>query len=351
MGANQIGGHAAISILETYGVDTVFGIPGVHTLDLYRGIADRKMRHIGVRHEQGAGFMADGYARVSGKPGFVYGQRGPGVANVASALPDALWACSPVISLTSSINMAHRDRYEYQELDGIPMNAAVTKWNKPISHASRAAAMLRAAIRVATGPAPGPVHLEIPADMFRADAGKDPVYREESLGVVNARRIPPEPGVMRRVVERLLKAERPLLIAGKLRHRLADARELLGRRQPVRAARGDALAHLALDAGDAHHEEFIEVVGGDGEEAHPLENRMALIGGLFKHPAIEVQPGQFAVDEAFRARPQTLFGRGIGGRCGLGATVAHWNDFLNRRNGLSVVRHEKLASRLKLLAA
>jgi acetolactate synthase-1/2/3 large subunit len=75
--------------------------------------------------------------------------------------------------------------------------------------------MLRAAIRVATGPAPGPVHLEIPADMFRADAGKDPVYREENLGVVNARRIPPEPGVMRRVVERLLKAERPLLIAGK----------------------------------------------------------------------------------------------------------------------------------------
>ena len=69
MTANEIGGHAAISLLETHGVDTVFGIPGVHTLDFYRGIADRRMRHIGVRHEQGAGFMAGRLCQGPGKPG------------------------------------------------------------------------------------------------------------------------------------------------------------------------------------------------------------------------------------------------------------------------------------------
>src|SRR5690606_3574836 len=67
MSANRTCGEAAIDLLEAYGVDTVFGIPGVHTLDLYRGLANTTIRHIAVRHEQGAGFMADGYARASGR--------------------------------------------------------------------------------------------------------------------------------------------------------------------------------------------------------------------------------------------------------------------------------------------
>ena len=137
--------------------------------------------------------MADGYARVTGKPGFVYGQRGPGVSNVAGALADALWASSPVISLTSSIAMSSRDRFEYQELDGLPLHAGVTRWNKTVSSPDRAAAMLRAAIRIATGTPPGPVHLEIPADMFRAEADAHDAYRETGVGHVNDRRVVPGP--------------------------------------------------------------------------------------------------------------------------------------------------------------
>ena len=94
-----------------------------------------------------------------------------------------------------------------------------------------------------------------------------------------------------------------LLIARQLRNRLADARELLARRQPVRARHRDALAHLAFKARHAHHEEFVEVAGGDRQEAHPLQKRMVFVGGLFEHPAVEVQPGQFAIDETLRARP------------------------------------------------
>jgi acetolactate synthase I/II/III large subunit len=182
--------------------------------DLWMSLHDANIRLINCRSESGAVYMADGYARVTGKPGFVYGQRGPGVSNVAGALADALWASSPVISLTSSIAMSSRDRFEYQELDGLPLHAGVTRWNKTVSSPDRAAAMLRAAIRIATGTPPGPVHLEIPADMFRADADAHDAYRENNVGHVNDRRVVPIRREVARTVDLLLQAERPLIVAG-----------------------------------------------------------------------------------------------------------------------------------------
>lgn len=183
--------------------------------ELWYALHDAGIRIINCRSEPGAVYMADGYARVSGKPGFVYGQRGPGVGNVAGAMADPLWAGSPLISFTSSIGMPSRDRYEYQELDGLKMHNAVADWNKTVSVPERAAAMVRAAIRVAAGPSPRPVHLEIPAEMFSADAGPETAYREENLGTVISRRIPPPSGAMRAVVDELLKAKQPLIVAGK----------------------------------------------------------------------------------------------------------------------------------------
>ncbi len=183
--------------------------------ELWYALHDAGIRIVNCRSEPGAVYMADGYARISGKPGFVYGQRGPGVANVAGAMADPLWAGSPLISLTSSIGMPSRDRYEYQELDGLKMHTAVAGWNKTVSVPERAAAMVRAAIRVATGPAPTPVHLEIPAEMFGADVGSETGYREENLGAVTSRRIPPPSGAMQAAIDELLKASRPLIVAGK----------------------------------------------------------------------------------------------------------------------------------------
>ena len=89
MTSNLTCGQAAIALLERYGVDTVFGIPGVHTLEFYRGLAASNIRHIAVRHEQGAGFMADGYARASGRPGVCVLITGPGVTNAATPIGQA----------------------------------------------------------------------------------------------------------------------------------------------------------------------------------------------------------------------------------------------------------------------
>jgi acetolactate synthase-1/2/3 large subunit len=158
--------------------------------------------------------MADGYARMSGKPGFVYGQRGPGVANLAGSLADAWWAKSPVISLTSSIALSSRDRFEYQEMDGIPLHQGVTKWNKTVSSPDRAAAMLRAAIRIALSPSPGPVHLEIPADMFHLESGED-IYCESDYVQINVARAPADVSRIEKIVQALAGAKKPLIVAGK----------------------------------------------------------------------------------------------------------------------------------------
>ena len=109
-------------------------------------------------------------------------------------------------------------------------------------------------------------------------------------------------------LRRSSRSARParLLVGREAADRLADAHELLGRRQPVRALLDDALAHLVLQAGDAHHEEFVEVVGRNGQEPQPLQHRMVLVLGLLQHPAVEVQPGEFPVDEPLGAGGEVM---------------------------------------------
>lgn len=99
-------GELLVQLLEAFGVDTVFGIPGVHTVELYRGLPSTRIRHITPRHEQGAGFMADGYARVSGKPGVCFIITGPGMTNIATAMGQA-YADSVPLLVISSVNRIH----------------------------------------------------------------------------------------------------------------------------------------------------------------------------------------------------------------------------------------------------
>ena len=94
-------GEMLVRLLEGYGVDTVFGIPGVHTVELYRGLPATRIRHVTPRHEQGAGFMADGYARVSGKPGVCFIITGPGMTNILTAMGQAYGDSVPMLVISS----------------------------------------------------------------------------------------------------------------------------------------------------------------------------------------------------------------------------------------------------------
>ncbi len=94
-------GEVLVELLGSYGIDTVFGIPGVHTVELYRGLPNSMLRHITPRHEQGAGFMADGYARASGRPAACFIITGPGLTNIATALGQAYADSVPILVLSS----------------------------------------------------------------------------------------------------------------------------------------------------------------------------------------------------------------------------------------------------------
>ena len=99
-------GEALVGLLEAYGVDTIFGIPGVHNVEMYRALPRSKIKHVLVRHEQGAGFMADGYARATGKPGVCFTITGPGVLNILTPMGQAWSDSSSVLVISSALDMA-----------------------------------------------------------------------------------------------------------------------------------------------------------------------------------------------------------------------------------------------------
>lgn len=163
------GAQAAIAQLEACGITTVFGIPGVHTLALYDALHDSTLTHILARHEQGAGFMADGFARATGEPAVALVITGPGVTNVATPIGQAYTDSSPVFVLSSNVQRDHLDmmRGNLHDLkDQRAIMRAVTKWNDraiepedvPLKVAEAYAEMMHGRRM--------PVHLEIPIDVL-----------------------------------------------------------------------------------------------------------------------------------------------------------------------------------------
>ena len=161
-------GEALISGLRARGVDVVFGIPGVHTVELYRGLAGSGLRHVTARHEQGAAFMADGYARVSGKPGVALVITGPGLTNALTAMAQAKADSVPMLVI-SGVNRRDSLGKGLGLLHELPDQAALVAAVCPTRQVSEAAelgaALDWAFATMATG-RPGPVHLQIPTDVM-----------------------------------------------------------------------------------------------------------------------------------------------------------------------------------------
>jgi 5-guanidino-2-oxopentanoate decarboxylase len=169
MVVNETCGQSAIAFLEAHGVETVFGIPGVHTLDFYRGLAGSRIRHVGVRHEQGAGFMADGYARASGKPGVCVLITGPGVVNAGTAIGQAYSDSVPLLVL-SSVNgrddLAKGRGRLHEITDQQAVMAPLTAFSRTIMSAQELPQAMADAYAVFETGRPRPVHIEIPLDVL-----------------------------------------------------------------------------------------------------------------------------------------------------------------------------------------
>ncbi|MFK7993219.1 MAG: 5-guanidino-2-oxopentanoate decarboxylase [Granulosicoccus sp.] len=160
-----------IRLLEQYGVSIVFGIPGVHTLELYRGLAAGTIQHITPRHEQGAGFMADGYARVSGAPGVCFIISGPGMTNMLTAMGQAYSESVPMLVI-SSVNehgrMGSGDGWLHELSDQQAMVKAVCAFSHTLHHPDELSQVLARAFAVFDSQRARPVHIEIPINVLNA---------------------------------------------------------------------------------------------------------------------------------------------------------------------------------------
>jgi 5-guanidino-2-oxopentanoate decarboxylase len=204
-------GQAAIALLEKYGVDTVFGMPGVHTLEFYRGLTTSKIRHIAVRHEQGAGFMADGYARASGRPGVCVLISGPGLTNAATPIGQAYSDSIPMLIL-SSVNATDdlgKGRGRLHEITSQQATIApLTAFSRTIYRAEDLPAAYTDAYRIFEAGRPRPVHIEVPLDVL---AGSAPRLGDRPAA---GRPPAPDPVLVARACALISKAQRPVIVAG-----------------------------------------------------------------------------------------------------------------------------------------
>lgn len=215
-------GELLVQWLEYYGVETVFGIPGVHTVELYRGLPNTDIRHVTPRHEQGAGFMADGYYRASGKVGVCFIITGPGMTNIMTAMAQALADSIPMLVI-SSVNKVkdtgsgEGHLHELHDQQGMVSKVALT--SKTIWQPESLPKVIAEAFALFNGARPGPVHIQIPIDVITADASH--VAKPPSLkGIANSltssqvTRPLPNPAQLDLIIESLKTAKKPVLLYG-----------------------------------------------------------------------------------------------------------------------------------------
>lgn len=209
---NATCGEALVHFLEAYGVDTVFGIPGVHTVELYRGLPQTAIRHITPRHEQGAGFMADGYARVSGKPGVCFVITGPGMTNILTAMGQA-YADSVPMLVISSVNQTGQLGLGEGRLHELKNQRAlaegVAAFSHTLLHPQELPQVLARAFAIFNSARPRPVHIEIPIDVITAPAG---CLKPQAAALPS--RPQADPAQLAAAAARMRQAERPLLLLG-----------------------------------------------------------------------------------------------------------------------------------------
>lgn len=205
-------GEALVRLLEAYGVDTVFGIPGVHTVELYRGLPSSGIRHVTPRHEQGAGFMADGYARVTGRPGVCLVITGPGMTNIATPMAQALADSIPLLVI-SSVSRRHQLGLGEGRLHELRRQQVVfdelSRFSHTLQRPDELPKILARAFGLFRSARPGPVHIEIPVDVIALPADHLDL-RPWALPAASA----PDAGQVREAAGWLRAAARPLIAVG-----------------------------------------------------------------------------------------------------------------------------------------
>jgi thiamine pyrophosphate-dependent acetolactate synthase large subunit-like protein len=204
-------GEMLVRLLEAYGVEVVFGIPGVHTVELYRGLPSTHIRHVTPRHEQGAGYAADGFARTTGRPGVALVTTGPALLNIAAAVGQAYSDSVPLLVVSPGLPLRHPQRgtgmLHEMRSQQVAMSAVAGLSHRVSSHAELTEAVAQAFAGFACG-RPRPVHLEVPLDLLTELA------KAEVAGPLPARRPAADPALVATAAGALTTARRPGILTG-----------------------------------------------------------------------------------------------------------------------------------------
>ncbi|WP_102109810.1 thiamine pyrophosphate-binding protein [Oceaniglobus roseus] len=241
-------------MLKARGVDTIFGIPGVHNIEMYRGIEEAGITHVLARHEQGAGFMADGYARATGRPGVAYVITGPGLCNAMTPLGQSYSDSVPVLMLSSCLDETAAARGQLHQMrDQRAAAATVCDWSEEALSAQAAYALIDRALGEFRRQRPRPKHIQVGIRRLGAAAPGFPAAPAVPDGPPFDRAVA-QPRQIARLVNELAQAERPAMIfGGGAREGWQAARALARRAGAVTftsyAGRGISDPDSALDFG------------------------------------------------------------------------------------------------------
>lgn len=210
------GAEAMVRMLEAYDVTHMFGLCGDTTLPFYDALArlDHNITHILTRDERHAAYMADGYARVTNKPGVCEGPSGGGATYILPGVVEANESSIPVLAITTDVATTSRGRYPLTELDQTALFRPVTKWNASLDNAPSVPAMMRKAFRSMTTGRPGAVHLALPFDAQKGEVDPAEVWADDRHQSFPAQRFGPDIDTVRAAADALLIAKQAVAICG-----------------------------------------------------------------------------------------------------------------------------------------
>ena len=206
------GGEAIIKSLIEQGVDTIFGYPGGQTIPLYDMLYDSDLRHILVRHEQGAVHAAEGYARASGKVGVCCATSGPGATNLVTGIADAFMDSTPIVAITGQVPISLIGNDAFQEADIIGITMPITKHSYQPKSADEIPSIIKSSFKIANTGRPGPVLIDVPKN---AQEGEITEYKDDLLSTPGYK--PTIKGNIKQVkkaVELIKESKNPVILAG-----------------------------------------------------------------------------------------------------------------------------------------
>jgi acetolactate synthase I/II/III large subunit len=255
----RTGAHIIWSCLVEQGVDTVFGYPGGAILPAYDALLDHPIRHVLVRHEQGAVHMADGYARASGRVGVAVATSGPGATNMVTGIATAMMDSIPVVCITGQVPAALLGTDAFQETDITGITLPITKHNYMVTRAADIAPTLRAAFTLAQSGRPGPVLVDITKNAQQEETEWNP----QALASLKTCPRRCEEDAFEKAADLIAKSKRPVILAGHGILKSGAMKEVIELAE--RAHIPVAVTLLGLGSVPAKHELNLGMMGMHGE--------------------------------------------------------------------------------------